>query len=42
LLTFREVIIGARSKRLRQAALALEAKPAPGAAYVRERRDPSA
>jgi uncharacterized membrane protein YbhN (UPF0104 family) len=42
LLTFREVIIGARSKRLRQAALALEAEPAREAAYVRERRDPSA
>src|SRR5215475_3058765 len=42
LLTFREVIIGARSKRLRKAALALEAEPAREAAYVRERRDPSA
>src|SRR5579864_9441215 len=42
LLTFREVILGARSKRLRQAALALEAEPAREAAYVRERRDPSA
>jgi uncharacterized membrane protein YbhN (UPF0104 family) len=43
LLTFREVIIGTRSKRLRQAALALEAEPArKAAAYVRERRDPSA
>src|ERR1043166_3818742 len=42
LLTFRELIIGARSKRLRQAALALEAEPAREAAYVRERRDPSA
>src|SRR5689334_430786 len=40
LLTFRELIIGARSKRLRQAALALEAEPAREAAYVRERRDP--
>jgi glycosyltransferase 2 family protein len=39
LLTFREVIIGARSKRLRQAALHLDAGPAPGAAYVRERGD---
>ena len=29
LLTFREVIIGARSKRLRQAALHLDARPAP-------------
>ena len=41
LLTFREVIIGARSKRLRQAALRLDARPAPApeAAYVRERGD---
>jgi hypothetical protein len=41
LLTFREVIIGARSKRLRQAALHLDARPAPTpeAAYVRERGD---
>jgi glycosyltransferase 2 family protein len=41
LLTFREVIIGARSKRLRQAALHLEPgpRPAPEAAYVRERGD---
>jgi glycosyltransferase 2 family protein len=39
LLTFREVIIGARSKRLRQAALHLDAGPAPEAAYVRERGD---
>jgi glycosyltransferase 2 family protein len=41
LLTFREVIIGARSKRLRQAALHLDARPAPApeAAYVRERGD---
>jgi hypothetical protein len=38
-LTFREVIIGARSKRLRQAALHLEARPTPEAAYVRERGD---
>src|SRR5215813_5914950 len=42
LLTFREVILGARLKRLRQAALALEAEPPREAAYVRERRDPSA
>jgi len=42
LLTFREVIIGTRSKRLREAALALEAEPAREAAYVRERRDPGA
>lgn len=39
LLTFREVIIGARSKRLRQAALKLDPGPAPEAAYARERRD---
>jgi uncharacterized membrane protein YbhN (UPF0104 family) len=41
LLTFREVIIGARSKRLRQAALHLEPgpRPTPEAAYVRERGD---
>jgi glycosyltransferase 2 family protein len=39
LLTFREVIISARSKRLRQAALALDARSAPKAAYVRERGD---
>jgi len=37
LLTFREVILGARSKRLRQAALGLEAGPVREAAYVRER-----
>ena len=42
LLTFREVIIGARSKRLRQAALGLEAGPAREAAYVRERGDTGA
>jgi uncharacterized membrane protein YbhN (UPF0104 family) len=41
LLTFREVIIGTRSKRLRQAALRLEAGPPPEAAYVRKRSDPS-
>jgi len=41
LLTFREVILGARSKRLRQAqaALGLDAAPAREAAYVRERGD---
>src|SRR5438874_5203256 len=39
LLTFREVIIGARSKRLQQAALGLDAGPAREAAYVRERSD---
>jgi len=42
LLTFREVIIGARSKRLRQAALHLDAGPRPEAAYVRERGDKGA
>jgi uncharacterized membrane protein YbhN (UPF0104 family) len=42
LLTFREVIIGARSKRLQQAALKLDPGPAPKAAYVRERRDSGA
>ena len=40
LLTFREVILGTRSKRLRQAALRLEAGPPPEAAYVRKRSDP--
>ena len=40
LLTFREVILGARSKRLRQAAaLGLEAGPPPDAVYVRKRGD---
>jgi glycosyltransferase 2 family protein len=40
LLMFREVILGARSKRLRQAtALGLDAGPAREAAYVRERGD---
>ena len=41
LLTFREVIISTRSKRLRQAALHLEPgpRPTPEAAYVRERGD---
>jgi uncharacterized membrane protein YbhN (UPF0104 family) len=43
LLTFREVILGARSKRLRQAAaLGLEAGSPREAAYVRERGDKSA
>jgi uncharacterized membrane protein YbhN (UPF0104 family) len=41
LLTFREVIIGTRSKRLRQAALHLDTGPPPEAAYVRKRSDPS-
>src|ERR1700731_882204 len=39
LLTFREVMLGSRTKRLRQAALALDAGPAREAAYVRERSD---
>src|SRR5262249_25862392 len=43
LLTFREVILGARSKRLREAAaLGLDAGPPREAAYVRERGDPHA
>jgi uncharacterized membrane protein YbhN (UPF0104 family) len=42
LLTFREVVIGARNKRLREAAAALEAEPAREAAYARERRDTGA
>ena len=39
LLTFREVILGARNKRLREAAHALNAEPSREAAYVRERGD---
>jgi glycosyltransferase 2 family protein len=39
LLTFREVILGSRSKRLRHAALGLDPGPAREAAFVRERRD---
>src|ERR1700758_724874 len=42
LLTFREVIVGARSKRLRQAALGLDTGPAREAAYVRERGETGA
>src|SRR5499427_5021493 len=42
LLTLREVIIGARSKRLQRIALGLEAGPAREAAYVRERGDTGA
>src|ERR1700755_2706232 len=42
LLTFREVILGARSKRLRQAALRLDTGPAREAAFVRERGDEGA
>jgi uncharacterized membrane protein YbhN (UPF0104 family) len=39
LLTFREVILGARNKRLREAAQALNAEPNREAAYVRKRGD---
>ena len=39
LLTFREVMLGSRSKRLGQAALGLDPGPAREAAFVRERRD---
>src|SRR5258707_2461444 len=39
LLTFREVILGARLKRLRQLKAGLDAQPAREAAYVRERGD---
>jgi uncharacterized membrane protein YbhN (UPF0104 family) len=43
LLTFREVMIGTRMKRLRQAAAPrLDAEPAREAAYVRERGDKGA
>jgi hypothetical protein len=42
LLTFREVIIGARSKRLRQAAAAMAVEPPHEAVYVRERKEPGA
>ena len=42
LLTFREVIIGARSKRLRQAAARLAVEPPHEAVYVRERGEPGA
>src|SRR5579859_5159031 len=42
LLTLRELILGARLKRLHQAALGLEAGPAREAAYVRERGDTGA
>jgi uncharacterized membrane protein YbhN (UPF0104 family) len=42
LLTFREVIVGARSKRLRQAAAALAGEPQHEAVYVRERKDSGA
>src|ERR1700744_654784 len=39
LLTFREVILGARNKRLRQVAQGLEVEPHREAAYVRKRGD---
>jgi uncharacterized membrane protein YbhN (UPF0104 family) len=42
LLTFREVIIGTRSKRLRQAAAAMAVEPPHEAVYVRERNDSGA
>jgi uncharacterized membrane protein YbhN (UPF0104 family) len=42
LLTFREVILGARNKRLRQVTRGLEVEPHRKAAYVRERGDPGA
>jgi glycosyltransferase 2 family protein len=42
LLTFREVILGARNKRLRQVTRGLEVEPRREAAYVRERGDPNA
>ncbi|WP_298258117.1 lysylphosphatidylglycerol synthase domain-containing protein [Bradyrhizobium sp.] len=40
ILTFREVIIGARSKRLQQAASQLSVEPPREAVYVRERGEP--
>jgi hypothetical protein len=42
LLTFREVIVGARSKRLRQAASAIAGEPPREAIYVRKRGEPGA
>jgi glycosyltransferase 2 family protein len=42
LLTFREVILGARNKRLRQVTRGLEVEPRREAAYVRERGEPGA
>jgi glycosyltransferase 2 family protein len=42
LLTFREVIIGTRSKRLRQAAAAMAGDAPHEAVYVRERKEPGA
>jgi uncharacterized membrane protein YbhN (UPF0104 family) len=42
LLTFREVIVGSRMKRLRQASKGLDSGPPREAAYIRERRDAGA
>ena len=42
LLTFREVIVGARSKRLQQAAAAMAVEPPREPVYVRERNEPGA
>jgi glycosyltransferase 2 family protein len=42
LLTFREVILGARMKRLRQTTVELDAGPPREAAYVRKRGDTGA
>jgi glycosyltransferase 2 family protein len=42
LLTFREVVLGARMKRLSAAASSLESKPPREAAYVRKRSDSGA
>jgi uncharacterized membrane protein YbhN (UPF0104 family) len=42
LLTFREIIVGARSKRLQQAAAKLAVEPPREAVYVRERGEPGA
>jgi hypothetical protein len=39
LLTFREVVLGTRMKRMRGAAPGLDTKPRGEAAYVRKRRD---
>ena len=42
ILTFREVILGTRSKRLRQAAAGIAVQPQHEAVYVRERGEPGA
>jgi hypothetical protein len=42
MLTFREVMLSARTKRLRQVAPGLNAEPARETAYVRERSDTGA